>query len=209
MRIDWVPASAASLIAGVIALALGATMLPQGDNAEATLELVRQNDGRWMAVSVLFFVAAAALTLGLPAILTLFRVRGALWALCAVGVFAVGCIGTAGYAMVLAFFRSLVLSDAVRGSALEDVTREVGLASLLLVWVVAFYLGELLFAIAFLRSGSVPRWVPVLLLAHVVTLPLGRTLPLFDGGWTIVLMAVAFAGIAITANSRETRVRAA
>lgn len=204
MRIDWVPASAASLVAGVIALALASVLSPAGGTAADSLELVHDKDGRWLAVSVLFFVAAVALTLGLPAVLSLVQRRGTVLGLLGAAIFLVGCLGTAGYAMLLAFFRALALRDAVRADALDEVVADPGLNAFLLSWVAAFYLGELVLAIAVLRAGTAPRWIPSMILAHVATLPLTAVIPALEGRWTIVLMAVGFAGLAITANSLRT-----
>lgn len=204
MRIDWVPVSAASLVAGVIALGLGTALLPGGDTASDSLNLVEQDDARWMAVSVLFFVAAVGMTLGIPAVLTLVPHKGSVLGLLGGGVFLIGCLGVAGYAMLLAFFRALALSDAVRPEALDDVIDNPGLSAFLISWVSAFYLGELLLALALLRAGTTPRWVPVLLIAHVVSLFLSALLPVLAGSWTIVLLCVGFAGTAIAANALRT-----
>ncbi len=43
----------------------------------------------------------------------------------------------------------------------------------------------------------------MLLVAHVATLPLGALIPFLGASWTIVLLAVGFAGIAISANNRQ------
>ncbi|KQZ75580.1 hypothetical protein [Nocardioides sp. Root151] len=203
MRFDWVPASAASLIAGAVTLALGSTLLPGGDTPTESLHLVEQHDSQWLAVSVLFFIAAIALVLGLPAVLTLFQKRGGLLGLVGCCIFLIGCVGTAGYAMLLAFFRALALSGAVRAEALDEVVADPGLNGFLLGWVAAFYLGELLIGLALLRAGTTSKWVPALLLAHVATLPLGALAPRLFGSWTIVFMGVGFAGVAIAANSRQ------
>ncbi|QIX25598.1 hypothetical protein ncot_02570 [Nocardioides sp. JQ2195] len=203
MRIDWVPASAASLIAGVTSLGLGAALLPGGDSAADSIGLVEQHDSRWLAVSLLFFIAAVGMTLGLPAILKLFPNRGFLLGIIGSGVFLIGCLGTAGYAMLLAFFRALALSNAIRPEAVGEVVDDPGLAGFLVVWIAAFFLGELLLGLALLRARTTPRWVPVLLIAHVATLPLSSLVPDLDGSWTIVLMCLGFAGAAIAANTRE------
>jgi hypothetical protein len=75
------------------------------------------------------------------------------------------------------------------------------------VWVAGFYLGELLLAIALLRAGSVPRWVPVALILHVLTFPLSNVLPEVVSKATVLLMVVGFAGIAIQATSPQHRRR--
>ena len=208
MRVDWVPVSASALVAGSTALALGAILLPTGggDSSEP-LRLVEQNDGRWLAVAGLFFLASVALTLGLPSILTLFDRRSSWLGMTALAVFAVGCIGTAGYAMLLAFFRALVRTDAIRGQAFSDVTRDAGLNAFLYGWIAAFYLGEMLLAVALLRARTTPTWIPWMLILHVGTFPLAPILPQGLQAGTVLIMAVGFSGIAITANNAEVRVR--
>jgi hypothetical protein len=204
MRVDWVPVSASALVAGVTALALGAILLPTGNGGSSeSLRLVEQNDGRWIAVSGLFFLASVAMTLGLPSILTLFDRRGSRLGMTALVVFAIGCIGTAGYAMLLAFFRALVLQNAIRDEAFTAVSKDAGLTAFLYGWVAAFYLGELLLALALLRAATTPRWVPWLLLLHVALLPMSGILPQPIRSGSVLVMAVGFAGIAITANNTD------
>lgn len=203
MRIDWLPFSASALVAGATALAVGALLMPAADSSAESFELAEQPDFRWLAVAVLFFVASVALTLGLPAILTLFDARTAKLGLTAVSVFAVGCIGTAGYAMLLAFFKALVQADAIQSSAVDEVSADTGLSLFILGWVGAFYLGELLIAVALLRARTVQRWVPMLLIAHVVVLPVSQVLPAQVSAFAVLLVTIGFAGIGIAANSRH------
>ena len=74
-------------------------------------------------------------------------------------------------------------------------------------WIVAFFLGELLLAIALLRARTTPTWVPVLLLLHVATIFVGRFLPDPLSKATVLLLAVALAGIAIQAVTSDTLAR--
>src|SRR5262249_10950812 len=105
---DWLPVSAALLLTGTLALCLGGFLLPQSEDAADSLRIVQQNDGQWMAAAVILFIASICLSLGLPAIMTLFQRRG--WAVGVVAalVLEVGFIGTAGFAMLMGFFRALV-----------------------------------------------------------------------------------------------------
>lgn len=199
MRLDWVPVSAASLIAGVSALSLGSLLLPRADGVAETLRLVQQNDGRWLAVAVVFFVAAVAMLLGLPALLTLFQHRAPRLGVAALGLFAVGCMGVGGYAMLLSFFRALVIHDAVDTSTFPDVLDDTGLQVLLTAWLIAFYVGELLLAVALFVARTTPTWVPAALLAHVALMLLGRVAPDVDLRWAIVLLALSLVGAAIAA----------
>ena len=203
MRVEWLPFSASALVAGGVSLAASSLLMPSTDgNSADSLESVLSQSSRWLAVSVLFFVAAVLLTLGLPSVLTLVTKRTARMGLFGLGVFAVGCIGTAGYAMLLVFFHALVKTDSLRAGNLDTVVQDNGLASFLYGWIAAFYVGELLLAITLLRARTVPRWIPLLLVLHVLTLPLNSVLPDKVGSATILLVTVALAGIGITANQR-------
>lgn len=205
MRMDWVPGSAALLVMGVMALSVGSVLSPSGGSAAETLRLVEEQDGRWLAVAVIYFLASAALMLGLPAVLTLFERRGRKLGLLSATVLAIGFLGIAGYAMLLVFFRALVITDAIREEALERAVGETGLTVFLFGWVVAFYLGELLLAVALLIAGSVPQWVPALLVLHVLLLPLTSVLPDAVSSYSVLVMAGAFAAIGIRAASPERR----
>ena len=207
MRLDWVPASAAALVTGAMALAFASLLSPTSDSSGDTLRIVQQEDGRWMVVAVIFFIASVALTLGLPAALSLFPGRGRALSMVAGVVLAVGFLGTAGYSMLMVFFRALVITEAIRDKALEDVTNEAGLTVFLFGWIVAFFLGELLLAIALLRARTSPTWVPVLLLLHVATIFVSRFLPDPVSKGTVLLLAVALAGIAIQAVTSDSLAR--
>jgi hypothetical protein len=200
MRIDWLPYSAAALVLGATALSVGALILPSGDTAETTLRLAEADGGRWLAVAVLYFLAAVTLTLGMPSILTFFQVRGTKLGLTAIGVFTVGCIGLAGFAMMLVFFQALARNHAITAGAIDDASSEVGLTVFLLGWIGAFYLGELLLAIALLRAGNVPLWIPGALLLHVGLLPATAILGVQAPPITALLITVALCGVGITAN---------
>ena len=207
MRWDWVPVSAAALVTGAMALAFASLLSPTSENSGDTLRIVQQADGRWMVVAVIFVIASVALTLGLPAALSVCPGRGRGLSMVAGVVLAVGFLGTAGYSMLMVFFRALVITQAIRDKALEDVTSEAGLTVFLVGWIVAFFLGELLLAIALLRARTTPTWVPVLLLLHVATIFVGRFLPGPLSKATVLLLAVALAGIAIQAVTSDTLAR--
>src|ERR1044072_311228 len=107
MRVDWVPFSASGLVAGATALSIGSLLMPQAEKASDMLRLADQDGGRWVGVSLLACAASVALVIGLPAILPLFDRRGFRTGLTAVGVFTIGCVGIAGFAVLLGFFRAL------------------------------------------------------------------------------------------------------
>ena len=208
MRIDWVPFSASALVVGATALSVGALLMPQNDVAQGSLLIVEEQGGQWLAVAGLYFFASIALVIGLPSVLTLFDRQGARTGLTALGVFTIGCVGTAGFAMLLAFFRALVLTDDVDPRLFDEVVREPGIAVLFYGWIAAFYLGELLLAIALLLAKSTPAWVPVLLLVHVATFPLSAVLPNSVQPYTALLVTVALSGVGISANNRNSAVLA-
>jgi hypothetical protein len=206
MRIDWVPYSAAALVLGATALSVGALILPSGNEAATTLQMASNEGGRWLAVAVLYFLAAVTLTLGMPSILTLFQVRTTKFGLTAIGVFTIGCIGLAGFAMMLVFFRALAVNDAIDPGAIDQVSSEVGLSVFLLGWIGAFYLGELLLAIALLRAGNTPLWIPAALFLHVALLPVSALLRFEVPPMTALLITVALCGVGITANQNAAKV---
>jgi hypothetical protein len=206
MRVDWVPFSASGLVAGATALSIGALLMPQAEEASDMLRLADGDAGRWMAVALLYFASSVGLVIGLPSILTLFDRKGLRTGLTAVGVFTIGCVGIAGFAMLLVFFRSLVVTHAIDIETIDRVSSEVGLSAFLYGWIGAFYLGELLLGIALLRAGSTPKWIPAVLIAHVALLPISSFLPGEIQSMTTLLITVGLCGVGITANQHATRV---
>jgi hypothetical protein len=202
MRSDWLPLSASALVVGAMALVFGSLLNPSdsGSTAAQTLQVVQEDGGRWIAMSVMYVFASVALTLGLPSVLVLFDRRGRVLGLVAVAVFSIGTIGTAGYAMLMVFFKAMVAAGAVTsGSALNDVTSDKGLAFFLAGWIGSFYGGILLLAIALLRARTVARWVPALLLVFVVMIPFASQLGRVGTAVQVLAMAVAFTGVAMAA----------
>ena len=206
MRIDWVPFSASALVAGATALSVGALLMPSSDDSSDSLRIVQEQGGQWMAVAGLYFFASVALTIGLPSVLTLFDKRGSRTGLTALAVFTIGCVGIAGFAMLLAFFRALALNDSIDPASVDQVTDDPGLAIFLFGWIGAFYLGELLLGIALLMAKTTPTWIPVLLLVHVALFPVSNLLPASIQPLTALLITVALAGVGISANNRNSAV---
>lgn len=205
VRTDWLPVSAALLLTGALALCLGSFLLPSSDDNVNSITVVQKHGATWMAVAVVLFLAAVFLTLGLPAVLTLFQRRGWRLGMTSAVLLAIGFLGIAGFSMLMVFLRALVESNAIAGKRLDDVVGETGLVVFLNGWIVAFYLGEVLLGIALLRARSVPRWVAVVLLLHGVLLPLSRFLPDAASKGLVLLLLVGFAGVAIHAASPENR----
>ena len=201
MRWDWIPLSAYALVVGVVALAFGALLnpVPAGGDAAETVATVAMASGRWLGMGVMYFIASVALTLGMPAVLSLFATRGRAIGAVAVAVLSVGFIGTSGYAMLLVFFRALVREDAIRTGTIDSVTSDVGLGIFLWGWVGAFYLGVFLLAIALFVARRTRVWVGILLLAFVASLPLAELLGRIGQIAPLVGLMVAFTAIAMAA----------
>jgi hypothetical protein len=200
VRTDWLPFSAALLLTGSLALALGSILTPTSEGTADTLRIVEEHSGQWMAAAAIYFVAAVFLTLGLPTALVLLQGRGRILGLVSAIVLELGFIGTAGYAMLMVFFRALVNAGTLGGAELELVVQDNGLMVFIYGWIVGFVLGELLLAIALLRARTVPRWVPLALVLHVVTVMVASLLPDAVAKATILLFVAGMAGIAITAT---------
>jgi hypothetical protein len=205
MRTDWVPLSASSLVIGAMSLLFGSVMNPAraGASTGEMLRVVDDQTARWLAMAVMYTLASITLTLGLPAVLTLFDRRGRRLGMAGVALFTAAAIGTCGFAMLMVFFRALVVIDALRGDALHDVTADPGLTLFLTSWVSTFYGGVLLLAIALLVARTTPRWVPALLIAFVAVVPVSAHLGRVGSTLQVMAFAVAFTGIAMTAVASD------
>lgn len=219
MRSEWVPVSAAALVTGVMALVLGQMLNPGGSESSPTAQMVvaAEYPGRWLAMSILYFGGAAALVLGMPAVLTLFPDRkGRGIGLTGVGVFTVGCVGVGGLSAMMLMFRALALQALKEGPVnagelklVSDSLKEPGLVVPLYFWVYGFVAGVLLIAVALFRSRRTPRWVPGLLLAFVA---MQFLMPLLGEGTDarlasavgLILLAGGFTGMATNAASPST-----
>lgn len=204
MRSEWVSPSAGTLVIGALALMLG-TLLSPGIAGQSNADLlvsVAENDGRLLGMAVFYFVAAICLLLGLPALLSLFKLRPRL-ALLSVAIFAVGVLGTAGFAVLLVLFRAMVISGTLTDVGLQAVAADPGLVAFVYTWIVGFYAGLALIAAALLATRSTRAWIPVLLLLVVAVAPfvndLGTVGPLLQA----LSLAVAFTGVALSAVSDD------
>lgn len=205
MRTDWVPYSASALVIGSMAMVLGAVLNPLSGSGRAaeTLRVAGQEDGRWLAMSVMYFLASVFLTLGLPSVLSLFVRRGRSLGLIAVGVFSVGAIGLSGFAMLMVFMRTLVIQDLLKSTSLDRLTGDLGLSLFLYGWIAGFYLGVLLIALALFVARKTPVWVAALLVLFVVALPFAQHLGRVGSALQVLALAVAFTGIATAAVSDD------
>lgn len=200
---DWLPVSAASLVTGAMALLLASMLTQSGSDAAETFMIVQKQSGQWLGGAVMFFIASVGLILGLPTIVVLVQGRGRRTGLAACVVLAIGFLGTAGYAALLIFFRALVVTDGVTVADVEAVNNETGLLGFVVAWIGAFYVGELLLAIALLRAGAdvCPRWIPVLLLLHVASI-LASGGPDWVSKVAVLLVALPLCGLGIRVMQR-------
>jgi hypothetical protein len=189
-----------------MALVFGALLNPQmGDSAADTLRVVNEEGGRWLGMSVMYFFASVAMTLGLPSLLSLFTDKGRRTGFLAVGVFSIGVIGLAGFAMLLVFFKALVGAQAIEDARLEAATEDLGLSVFLYGWIAGFYLGLLLVGIAIFMSKKTPVWVPALLIVYVLLFPVSDMLGRVGQVLQVMALAVAFTGAAIAAVNQVNR----
>lgn len=196
---DWLPVSAAALVTGAMALLLASVLTQNGETAADTLLIVEEASGRWLGGALMYFLASVGLVLGLPSIIVLVRGPGRRTTMAACSVLAVGYVGTAAYAAMLVFLRALVVTDSVDAAAIDDVSDEAGLLVFVAIWVGAFYVGELLLAVALLRAGPgvIGRWVPVLLVLHITVALASPVAPDWVGRVAVVLAALPLCAIGI------------
>lgn len=212
IRAEWIPLSASALVIGVMALVFGQMLDPaqSADSTAATLRVVSAQGSRWLAMAVMFALSSVMLVFGMPAVLTLFERRGRRFGLVAAAVLTVGAIGTTGFAVLLVFLRAMVVAGAIRGAgSLEEVGSDQGLRLFLFGWIVCFYGGVLLLALALLVARAVSRWVPAVLLAFVLFLFVADQLGRVGSAIQILMLAVAFTAIALAAvnGAAERRVQ--
>ncbi len=200
MRRDWISPSAGTLVIGAFALVLGTLLNPlRVDRTGAdVLAVVSQNGDRLFAMAVFYFVASIGLLLGLPSLMSVFHRRPRLAALAA-GVFTVGVLGTAGFAVLLIFLRALVLGDALTAPGIDAVAADPAMVFFVAAWIAGFYAGLVLIAVALLVTRATHVWIPLLLLGVVALAPfadaLGRVGPMLQA----LGLAVALTGVAVSA----------
>jgi len=196
---DWLPVSAAALVTGAMALLLASVLTQNGETAADTLLIVEEASGRWLGGALMYFLASVGLVLGLPSIIVLVRGAGRRTTMAACSVLAIGYIGTATYAAMLVFLRSLVVTDSVDAAALADVSDEAGLLAFIAIWIGAFYIGEVLLALALFRAGPevIGRWVPAVLVAHVAVSIGASAAPDWVSQASVVLAALPLCAIGI------------
>lgn len=209
MRTDWVSPSAATLVIGGFALVLGTMINPAGggEDANQALKLVAENDGRMLAMAVFYFVASLGLMLGLPSVLSVFTTRG--WRLGVVGVmvFSVGVLGTAGFSMLLVFFRALALNGLLTAASVDELAGDLGLVVFVYAWVIGFYAGLVMIAGALLVARVTPYWVPAALLLTVALMPFAETMGRLGPALQTFALAVGLTGLAVASVAYDQRRR--
>jgi hypothetical protein len=205
MRTDWVPLSASALVIGAMSLVLGSAMNPAeaGSTSAQTVQIATDQGTRWLAMAVMYSIASLALVLGLPALLSLVPDRGNRLGMAGASIFCVGALGTCSYAMLLVYFRALVAADAVDNSAVATVAHDPGVVLFLGIWIGSFHLGVLLLAASLLVARTTARWVPLLMIAFLVLVPVASQLGRVGAAMQVMLLAVAFTGAAMAAVSRR------
>ena len=209
MRTDWLPFSAAALVIGAMAVLVAVMVnpVPSGSDTTGTLMVVEQSRSQWLITAAMYFVGGVLMTLGLPALLSLFVSRARAFGMVATGVLALGTIGLAGFAMMLVFLRALVVEDLLRPGAADRMAQEPALQGFLYLWIAGFYLGVLLLAVALLRARTVPAWVPAVMVLFVLSLPLPGWVGRPGAAVQMLLLTVAFTGAAMTAVSDQHQAR--
>lgn len=203
MRTEYVSGSAGALVVGAMSLVLGFTVQPlsQEQTVSGAVLTVDRMSGQWLVCAAALFAASVGLTLGLVSLLTVMGPGNPVLRVVAVAVFAVGTVGMAGYATALVLLRALVLKDLLLVTGLNQITDDLGVRWFIATWLGCFLAGIVLVALGFWLARSTPRWVPILMVAFV----LSQLVPLGDGPLVTAVqflaLAVAFTGAAIAANN--------
>lgn len=204
MRTTWLPWSAASLACGSVLMVLGSLLLPADGDFADLIASVESDNGQWVVASFAFYLASVGMTLGMPSVILLLSRRGRVMGLVGVGCWTIGTIGLAGYAALLMLFRAVVDSADLTPGDVEAISNDTTLMAFVGVFAVAFILGELLTALALLRSRIVATWVSMLLLVHVGLQVVAGLLPEALQSATAMLLGVALVGVAVQANDEWT-----
>ena len=190
-----------------MSLVFGALLNPSGSGQSTmeTLRVVEQDGARWLAMAVMFFFASLSLTLGLPSVLTLFERRGRKLGMAGLSIFLVGAIGTCGYAVLMVFFRAMIVADAIKVGAVAAVSKDTSLLWFTYVWIASFYGGLLVLAIGLFVARTTPRWIPTMLVVFVALLPISSHLGRVGMALQVMDLAVACTGIAMAAVAGSQR----
>lgn len=196
----WLPYAAAALATGSVALIMGALTLPSSPDSSELLSTLESSPDRWLMAAAAFMYAAFALTVGIPTFVHLLKKRGRGTGQVGMVIFSFGTIGLSGYAALLIVFRALAAHAVVGAREIELLSRDSGLIAYLGAFLVAFQVGLLLLGIALLMARTVPRWIPLLMLAHVVSTPFAHLIPEGFQAVHSLILGIALIGVAVSAN---------
>lgn len=202
MTRTWLPWSAASLACGSVLMVLGTLLLPAGGDFGGLIASVENDEGQWVVASFVYYLASVGMTLGMPAVIVLLSSRGRVMGLTGVACWTIGTIGLAGYGALLMLFRAVVESAELSPADVRAISEDGTLVAFVLLFAGAFVVGELLTALALLRSRAVPTWVSVLLLVHVGLQGAASVLPDALQYVTAMVLGVALMGVAVEANDK-------
>lgn len=180
----------------------GAQTLPRPDFEGEVLGHVAASGDGLLSPALILLIAGTAMLFGLPSVFTLFGPRARVGVL-GLALVAFGAVALTGVAHQLMVVRTIAAEQLVAPADLEQVMANGMHSGLLVAAYLCFNVGELCVAWALTRSCGVPRWIPWLLVAHVVVAVVARAVDLgpFDT-IPVVLLSVALASVGIAANVR-------
>lgn len=200
MRKEWLALAAAALVTGATALFFGAHLTPRPTGDGHILRLASADPGLWTMAALILFVGALGMLFGISCVMVLVQRQGFRTGVTAMGLIAFASVVLAGFSMQLVLLRALSAAG-VDADTLADAVGDPLQQGLLVGGFAAFYLGELLLAVALYRAGTTPRWVPACLVVHVAGVLLAAALRLDAlGDASALLMVAGFAGVAVAAN---------
>ncbi|GGD06161.1 hypothetical protein [Nocardioides daphniae] len=204
MRNEWLAVSAAALVIGATALFFGSHLTPRPTGDGAILRLVHADPDAWTTAAVVLMVASTGLLFGVSSMTPLVRGRGVVPGIVGLLLLAFAAVVLAGFAMQLVLLRALSVEGGVDADSMAAAMRDPLQQGMLKVGFGAFYVGEVMLALAFLRSATTPRWVPALFLLHVAAMAVAVAADIgFLEDLPSILMVAAFVGAAICANRGE------
>lgn len=189
-------------------LVLAALTLPPTSEVGQVVGTVRREDAAWLMASAAFFLASVALTMGLPAILTLIPERRQVAGLVGIWIWSIGTIGTSALAAFLVHFRATVMVVELSPADVESLSSDPVLSIGLLFVFGCFYLGELVVALTLLLASRLPRWIPALLLVHIAAAPVNHLLPQQLQGVQAVVLGGGLMALAVRSTEAWAALRA-
>lgn len=178
-------------------LVLAALAMPPTSEVGQVVDAVKMEDAAWLMASAAFFLASVALTMGLPAILTLIPERRQVLGLVGLWIWSIGTIGTSALAAFLILFRATIRAVEISSADVEKLSRDPVLTISLLFVFGAFYLGELVVALVLLLGSRLPRWIPALLLVHIAAAPVNNQLPQQLQGLQAIVLGAGLMAMAV------------